>query len=120
MPWSTNTNSTFDAIDIDEWCVENTNENIEKNNCEFISVFLGDAELLKDQKYDIIIANINRNILLQDMETYANCLLDNGELLLSGFYKEDILLIDKEVSKYNLSLQKTIDRNNWVALRYKK
>ncbi|CAL2103624.1 Ribosomal protein L11 methyltransferase [Tenacibaculum sp. 190130A14a] len=110
----------IDAIDIDAWCYENSVENAERNNCKNISVYEGDATLLKDKKYDVIIANINRNILLQDMETYTNCLLDNGELLLSGFYKEDIPLIDKEVSKYNLSLQKTIYRNNWVALRYKK
>lgn len=110
----------IDAIDIDAWCYENSVENAQRNNCSHISVYEGDASLLNGKSYDVIIANINRNILLQDMETYTNCLTDGGILLLSGFYKEDIPLIDKEVSKYNLSLQKTIDRNNWVALRYKK
>ncbi|CAM1374333.1 50S ribosomal protein L11 methyltransferase [Tenacibaculum xiamenense] len=109
-----------DAIDIDSWCYTNSLENVERNNCKNISVFEGDSVLLKDKKYDLIIANINRNILLKDMEVYTNCLNDNGTLLLSGFYQEDIPIIDKEVKKYKLLLIKTIERNNWVALRYQK
>lgn len=54
------------------------------------------------------------------MERYTKCLNENGILLLSGFYHEDISIIDKEVSKYKLSLDKTLERNNWVALRYQK
>lgn len=110
----------IDAIDIDNWCYQNSTENVERNHCSNISVYEGDASLLKDKKYDIIIANINRNILLNDMKVYTNCLNNNGVLLLSGFYKEDITIINEEVTKYNLSLAKTIERNNWVALRYEK
>lgn len=110
----------IDAIDIDNWCYQNSIENVERNHCSNISVYEGDASLLKDKKYDIIIANINRNILLNDMKVYTNCLNNNGVLLLSGFYKEDITIINEEVTKYNLSLTKTIERNNWVALRYEK
>ena len=110
----------IDAIDIDNWCYLNTIENAERNNCSQISAYEGDASLLQGKSYDIIIANINRNILLKDMETYTNCLNENGTLLLSGFYKEDIPVIENKVIKYNLSLQKVIDRNNWVALRFKK
>ena len=109
-----------DAIDIDNWCYLNSLENIGRNNCQFISVFEGDSSLLINKKYDVIIANINRNILLADMETYTNCLNQNGVLLLSGFYKEDILIINEEVSKFNLKLETTIERNNWVALKYQK
>jgi len=109
-----------DAIDIDNWCYLNSLENIGRNNCQFISVFEGDSSLLINKKYDVIIANINRNILLADMETYTNCLNQNGVLLLSGFYKEDILVINQEVSKFNLKLETTIERNNWVALKYQK
>ncbi|MDG1039457.1 MAG: 50S ribosomal protein L11 methyltransferase [Polaribacter sp.] len=108
----------LDGIDIDNWCYLNSIENAERNNCKHISFYEGDASLLKDQKYDVIIANINRNILLADMKTYTNCLLENGVLLLSGFYKEDIPTIDAEVSKYGLQLQNTIERNNWVSLKY--
>ena len=83
----------IDAIDIDNWCYLNSLENVERNNCNHISVYEGDASLLKDKHYDIIIANINRNILLQDIATYAKCLNANGSLFLSGFYEDDIPLI---------------------------
>ena len=109
-----------DAIDIDNWCYLNSIENVERNNCEHISVFEGDSTLLTDKKYDVIIANINRNILLMDMEIYTNCLNESGVLLLSGFYKEDIPMIDAEVSKYQLKLETNLERNNWVALKYNK
>ena len=110
----------IDAIDIDNWCYENSIENVTRNNCHHISVFEGDSSLLINKKYDLIIANINRNILLMDMKVYANCLKEKGILLLSGFYEEDIPIIDAEVSKYNLKLEKFIQRNNWVALKYNK
>ncbi|MET2986108.1 50S ribosomal protein L11 methyltransferase [Aureibaculum conchae] len=109
-----------DAIDIDNWCYENSLENVERNNCKHISVFEGDASLLINKKYEVIIANINRNILLSDIKIYADCLNDKGILLLSGFYQEDISIIDAEASKYNLKLEEIIERNNWVALEYLK
>jgi ribosomal protein L11 methyltransferase len=110
----------LDGIDIDNWCYLNSIENAERNNCKHISFYEGDASLLTDQKYDVIIANINRNILLNNMVTYTKCLNENGILLLSGFYKEDIVVIDKEVSSYGLTLQNTLERNNWVSLKYLK
>ena len=109
----------IDAIDIDSWCYENSLENIQRNNCNHITVYEGDASLLKE-KYDVIIANINRNILLSDMKTYTGCLNENGVLLLSGFYKEDIVIIEDEVTKYGLTFETMIQRNNWVALKYVK
>ena len=108
----------IDAIDIDEWCYENTFDNLELNNCKKVDVYQGDASLLINKKYDVIIANINRNILLNDIKTYTNCLNANGILLLSGFYQEDIPLIDTEASKYQLKLDSIIERNNWVAIKY--
>lgn len=108
----------LDAIDIDNWCYENSLENVTRNNCENISVYEGDSSLLVEKKYDVIIANINRNILLMDMKVYTNCLNEKGVLLLSGFYEEDIPVIDAEVSKYGLKLEEFIQRNNWVALKY--
>tara|TARA_B110000902_G_scaffold61043_1_gene71930 strand:+ start:842 stop:1678 length:837 start_codon:yes stop_codon:yes gene_type:complete len=110
----------IDAIDIDNWCYENSTENVTRNNCHNISVYEGESSLLVNKKYDVIIANINRNILLMDMEVYTNCLNEKGVLLLSGFYEEDIPIIDAEVSKYNLKLETFIQRNNWVALKYNK
>jgi ribosomal protein L11 methyltransferase len=108
----------IDAIDIDAWCYENSVENCERNKCEQITVYEGDVSLLVNKKYDIIIANINRNILLADIKQYANCLNDKSILLLSGFYQEDIPIIDAEASKYGLKLDKIIERHNWVALKY--
>jgi ribosomal protein L11 methyltransferase len=108
----------LDAIDIDNWCYENSLENVARNNCKNITIYEGDASLLVDKKYDVIIANINRNILLMDMKVYTNCLEEKGILLLSGFYEQDIPVIDAEVSKYGLKLEKFIQRNNWVALKY--
>ena len=109
----------IDAIDIDSWCYENSLENIQRNNCNHITVYEGDASLLKE-KYDVIIANINRNILLSDMKTYTDCLNENGVLLLSGFYKEDIAIIEDEVTKHGLTFETMIQKNNWVALKYVK
>ncbi len=110
--------STIEAVDIDEWCFENSVENVERNDCSAISVFQGDASLLITKKYDCIIANINRNILLQDMETYSNCLEKGGELYLSGFYKEDLPLIIETCTKLGLSYVSNKERNNWIAVKF--
>ena len=108
----------IDAIDIDEWCFENSLENAEKNQCNNITVYKGDASLLAGKNYDVIIANINRNVLLQDIEIYAKNLTKNGVLLLSGFYKKDIPIIAKKAQQNNLLLVKTLEKNNWVSLKY--
>jgi ribosomal protein L11 methyltransferase len=110
----------IDAIDIDHWCYLNSIENAERNNCKHITVYEGDASLLTHQKYEVIIANINRNILLHDMNAYVNCLLQNGLLFLSGFYQEDIQAIDTCCQSFGLQLEKQLERNNWAALQYRK
>jgi ribosomal protein L11 methyltransferase len=108
----------IDAIDIDNWCYLNAIENAARNNCTNISVFEGDAALLQTQKYDVIIANINRNILLADMATYVKTLNPKGTLLLSGFYTIDIPAIDACCAENGLQFVSKIERNNWVALKY--
>lgn len=105
------------AIDIDKWCTENSIENILLNKVQGIDVQLGGAELLQEMKFDIILANINRNILLADMEQYANCLLAGGELFMSGFYTQDIPLIEAEANKNGLELISFNEKNNWVVVR---
>jgi ribosomal protein L11 methyltransferase len=110
----------IDAIDIDNWCYLNSIENAERNNCNHISVYEGDASLLVGKKYDIIIANINRNILLNDMQQYVDCLNENGILFLSGFYTEDIPFISESCTSKGLSYIKQFERNNWVALKFEK
>lgn len=111
--------SKLDAIDIDEWCFENSLENIQRNNCKNTSVYLGDASLLDGKKYDVIIANINRNILLNDMEVYRKSLNENGELYLSGFYVEDLPIITETCNKLGLTFVENKERNRWVAAKFK-
>lgn len=108
----------INAIDIDNWCYLNSVENAERNNCKHITVFEGDASLLNGKSYDTIIANINRNILLNDMEVYASCLPKEGELYLSGFYTEDLETIEKECNKHQLLRVDHIIRNHWVAAKF--
>ncbi len=110
----------IDAIDIDNWCYLNSIENAERNNCSEITVYEGDASLVVGKKYDLIIANINRNILLNDMQQYVDCLNENGMLLLSGFYTEDIPIINESCVNKGLTYIKQFERNNWVSLKYKK
>lgn len=109
----------IDAIDIDNWCYLNSIENAERNNCTQISVYEGDASLLNQgQKYDLIIANINRNILLNDMDAYVNCLNPKGTILFSGFYTEDIPAINEACVNLGLTFQSKLEKNNWVSLKY--
>ncbi|MFI0427968.1 50S ribosomal protein L11 methyltransferase [Mariniflexile sp. HMF6888] len=108
----------IDAVDYDNWCYLNSLENVERNNCKHITVIEGDASVLTGKKYDIIIANINRNILLNDMETYVSCLNKGGLLFLSGFYKDDIPVIQETCEKYMLKFEEKLERNHWVALKF--
>jgi ribosomal protein L11 methyltransferase len=108
----------IDAIDIDNWCYLNSIENAERNNCKHIAVYEGDAALLKGKKYDVIIANINRNILLNDMQQYVDCLNPNGTLFLSGFYNEDFDAINESCTEKGLLFVKKLERNNWISLKY--
>ncbi|RRA96239.1 50S ribosomal protein L11 methyltransferase [Paenimyroides viscosum] len=109
-----------DAIDIDNWCYLNSIENAERNNIKNIDVYEGDADLLADKtnKYDLVIANINRNILLNDMEAYAKTLKTGGIILFSGFYTEDIAAIEEAANQQNMFLDYQLERNNWASLKF--
>ncbi|MBO2546131.1 50S ribosomal protein L11 methyltransferase [Salegentibacter sp. BDJ18] len=107
-----------DAIDIDNWCYQNTLENVGRNDCDNINVEEGGAELLQDRKYDMILANINRNILLRDLPIYKDCLKTGGNLFLSGFYEEDIPVIKEACQKLGLNYIEHIERSNWVAVKF--
>jgi len=109
-----------DAIDIDNWCYLNSIENADRNNIKNIDVFEGDAELLadKENKYDLVIANINRNILLNDMEAYAKTLKSGGIILFSGFYTEDIPAITSAANEHHMILEDQLERNNWASLKF--
>ncbi len=107
------------AIDNDEWAYENCLENVEKNSVSNMEVTLGNADNIT-KKYDIILANINRNILLEDMDKYAGALNENGTLLLSGFYLDDLSILKNEAEKYNLVFDSYKEKENWVAARFLK
>lgn len=105
------------AIDIDPWCTENSAENIVKNDVPYIQIQTGGAELLVGLQFDIVIANINRNILLNDMKAYTNCLSSGGELYMSGFYVEDIPMIQAEAEKNGMKFIGYEEKNRWVAVK---
>ena len=107
-----------DAIDIDPWCYENSLENTMRNGCDSISVMLGDATVIPEKKYDTVIANINRNILLNDLPIYAESMMDGGELYLSGFYSEDLPIITNACNKLGFSFVEKKEKNNWIAAKF--
>ncbi len=111
---------TIDAIDNDRWCYENALENVQRNRTPQVTVKLGDASLLGDTSYDVIIANINRNILMEDLPAYANCLNEKGILLLSGFYTEDIPALTEVCNPQGINFIMNFERNNWVACKFVK
>ncbi|NQT78428.1 MAG: 50S ribosomal protein L11 methyltransferase [Bacteroidetes bacterium] len=103
------------AIDNDEWAYQNARENVLMNNAGNISVLKGDAAAFDKQHFDIIFANINRNILLKDIPTYASALESGGSLLMSGFYADDLDRIIARSEESGLRLTETSIRNNWMA-----
>ena len=107
--------ATTVAIDNDEWAYRNALDNIRLNDENDIIVELGDANSLKDRQFDIILANINRNILLRDMKEYVKCLVDGGKIFFSGFYEEDLVLIAKEAERLGLKYSNHVTKNNWTA-----
>ena len=110
--------SSITGIDIDEWAYENTLENVRKNKCSHIIVKQGGAELLKNCSYDVILANINRNILLNDMEAYTKTMKAGSQIAFSGFYTSDISHIDAKARSLGLRLLRQSEKNNWAALVY--
>ena len=108
------------AVDIDEWSYENSLENIKLNKCKKINIFKGDIFLVKHKKFDVIMANINRNILLEQIPQYVSCLNDDGFLFLSGFFEDDISKFKLKITSLNLTLCSKISKNGWVAIKLKK
>lgn len=103
------------AIDIDEWSFNGTTENATLNNIQNINVKLGDASLLGTEKYDVIFANIHKNVLLNDMQSYYDNLQPNGILIMSGFYTVDIPDIKNKAESIGLKDNGLKSKNNWVA-----
>lgn len=112
--------ATTVAIDNDEWAYRNALDNIRLNDENEIVVELGDADSLNNRQFDLILANINRNILLRDMKEYVKCLLDGGKIFFSGFYEEDLKLIAKEAESLGLKYISHVTKNNWTAAVFMK
>lgn len=108
------------GFDIDEWSVENTQHNAAINEVDNIEVFHGDAHVLSHVSgvFDVVLANINRNILLNDMPTYLEIMNAGSILIISGFYEEDVKLLDEKAN--SLGLVKTSQKtdNHWCCLTF--
>ncbi len=112
--------SQLTAIDNYIYAYENTVENIERNSCRNIEVILGDATALGKKNFDIIIANITRNVLLEDMESYSNVLNQNGLILFSGFFSIDKSLIEDKATSLGLIYVGEKLEKEWISLCFKK
>ncbi len=109
------------AIDNDHWAVENARDNLQLNTVTNMTIEQGDAQMLSTlAPFDIIAANINRNILLQDMSLYNRALKPGGTIFMSGFYTQDIDKIHSEALRQQWLPIFTKTQNNWVALAYSK
>jgi ribosomal protein L11 methyltransferase len=111
-----------DAVDNDPWSFDNTRENMALNHIENLRPVLGDATFLQDKKeaYDIILANINKNILLNDMPAYARALKSGGSIVFSGFYEKDLPDIKTKAAEWRLQYRNHRSRNHWVAAVFSK
>ena len=109
------------AIDIDEWSVNNARQNVELNHLDNVDVEWGDAHLLLDRApFDIILANINRNILLNDMPAYTSSMHKHSIILMSGFYQEDLPIIQKKAESLGLKYLSHKEYNNWVVVKFER
>lgn len=109
------------GVDIEDWTVENARENADRNNCQTLEIRLGDAAVLAGEApFDIILANINRNVLLADMPVYSSLLQPGGPLVLSGFYTQDLEILQQKAAEHGLAYQSMRTKNNWVSAIFKK
>ena len=109
------------AFDIDEWSYENTLENIQLNDCQYITMKQGSIETLEiNGNFDIIIANIQRNVLHEEMSFYSQYLKKGGDLLLSGFYESDKDFLIKRGQEFGLKEKEYKTQDNWCVLRLEK
>ncbi|WP_172594574.1 50S ribosomal protein L11 methyltransferase [Mariniphaga sediminis] len=103
------------AIDIDDWSVKGTQENTVRNNIKNLTVKKGDASLLGNEKYDLIFANIHKNVLLEDIPAYSTSMNPEAKLLMSGFYLNDLEDIKNKARQSGLNFKGHLDKNNWVV-----
>lgn len=108
------------AVDIEDWSVENTIENAERNGCSRIEALCGDIDILEGRTFGLILANINKNVLKAHMESYAMMLEKNGTLLLSGFFDTDVDELVTYAEQFGLMKIRILNKDNWAAIELKK
>lgn len=106
------------AIDNDPWACDNARDNVQTNHISNMAVAFGDAATLAGMKFDLILANINRNILLADMAHYRAALHSNGTLIMSGFYRDDLYQIHDKATHLGLVMTESREKNNWIAAAF--
>lgn len=107
------------AIDNDAWCIENATENIFKNNCSFIELLKSEKPSI-DQRFHIIIANINKHIILANIQFIDQSIIQGGDILLSGLLIDDEADIHSSVQPFGWQYQKTLTKGDWIAIHFKK
>ena len=108
------------AVDIEDWSVENTQENAKRNGCSHIEVICGDVDVLEGRKFELILANINKNVLKAHMSAYAQMLVPSAKLIISGFFETDsdeLILVAK---RNGLTHSGSLSRETWAALTFEK
>lgn len=113
---------SIECTDIDTWCIENSKENFGLNDLANIQCHLGTIDKIQLclHTYDVVLANINRNVLLKEIEHYATLLKAGGALFLSGFYEQDLKVVANCAATHNLSVSTKVIKDNWAALRLTK
>ncbi len=106
------------ATDIDKWAYENALENVKLNNAKNIKVLHGDIFILSEEKFDVILANINRNVLLNEISKYSQLLNDGGTLIMSGFYDDDIPAIKKKAEAFGFTYKGYSEKDKWIAVSF--
>jgi ribosomal protein L11 methyltransferase len=110
--------STITAIDIESWSVENTIENLARNACTNATSLCGDIELIDGMEFDIILANINKNVLKLHMLSYAKHLVDHGTLIISGFFETDVDELIEVARLQSLEFVKKLTKETWAAVQF--
>lgn len=106
------------AFDYDSCCVENTNTNIKLNECTDFHVELAKLDVLQEKTFDYVIANINRNILIENMQFLAQAVNQNGTAIMSGFYQEDVPAIENTAKSFGLKINEVKSKNNWTIITF--
>lgn len=112
--------SRVTAVDIDRWAYENARENVSLNDAKNVRILLGGSDMLGEETFDVILANITRNILLDQIPKYSSVLNSDGGLIMSGFYSADIPAIQSRCEAHGLSFVRSSEMDDWVAVVFRK